>query len=152
MAPSFRLVDAQQIEPLLHMIEEFYREEQIPFDSATSRAAVRELVNHPDLGQIWLLELDGRSAGYMVAIFGFILEFGGKQVFLDELFVAPAFQRKGLGSAALQFLEEESRRAGARVLRLDVARSNSQALALYAKRGFELHDRQTMSKRLGPPA
>ena len=130
------------------MVEEFYHEEQIPFDASTSRAAVQELLANPSLGRIWLLELEGRTAGYLVAIFGFILEFGGRQVFLDELFVAPAFQRKGLGSAALQFLEEESRRCGARVLRLEVARSNSQALALYAKRGFELHDRQTMSKRL----
>lgn len=148
MTPSFRLADASHLEPLLRMIEEFYREEQIPFVSETSRAALLQLLEDPSLGRIWLLEFDGQIAGYMAAIFGYILEFGGRQTFLDELFVSPAFQGKGIGSAALQFLEEESRQSGARVLRLEVTRSNSRALALYERRGFELHDRQTMSKPL----
>lgn len=148
MPPTFRIAEQNQIEPLLGLIEHFYQEEQIPFVLETSRGAVEELVADPSLGRIWLIECDGRLAGYLVAIFGYILEFGGRQVFLDELYIVPEFQRRGFGTAALHFLEEESRRLGARVLRLEVTRTNSQALALYLKRGFELHDRQTMSKRL----
>ncbi len=148
MAPTFRTADASHVAILLHMMAEFYSEEQIHFDVDGSRDAVTELMADPSLGCIWLLECDGKIAGYMVGIIGFILEFGGRQLVLDELYIAPSFQRRGLGSAALTFLEEESRRMGARVLRLEVARSNTGALALYRKHGFDLHDRQTMSKHL----
>ena len=148
MPPAFRSAAPSDLEPLLALIEHFYEEEQIPFVRETSRDAVEQLLGDPALGRIWLIESEGRSAGYLVGIFGFILEFGGRQVFLDELYIVPEFQRRGFGTAALHFLEDESRQLGARVLRLEVTRTNSQALALYLKRGFELHDRQTMSKRL----
>ncbi|MGV3531853.1 MAG: GNAT family N-acetyltransferase [Chthoniobacteraceae bacterium] len=148
MSPLFRAAESTDHEQLLALIEDFYREEMIPFDLQIIRSAVQELLSDATLGRIWLIEHDGHIAGYLVAIFGYILEFGGRQLFLDELYIAPEHQRRGIGSAALHFLEDEGRRPGARVLRLEVTRTNSQALNLYLKRGFELHDRQTMSKRL----
>jgi ribosomal protein S18 acetylase RimI-like enzyme len=148
MPATFRPAAPHDHERLLALIEDFYREENILFDPQTMQYAVQELLSGTILGRIWLIEHEGQVAGYLVVMFGYILEFGGRQLFLDELYIVPAFQRRGIGSAALQFLEEEGRRMGARVLRLEVTRTNSPALNLYLKRGFELHDRQTMSKRL----
>jgi hypothetical protein len=43
-----------------------------------------------DLGQVWVLVRDHQPAGYMVITFGYSLEFGGRDAFIDELFVEPS--------------------------------------------------------------
>ncbi len=50
--------------------------------------------------------------------------------------IAPGHRRRGFAAAALGLVEEESRRLGARMVRLHVFPPNQAAQALYRKRGF----------------
>jgi GNAT superfamily N-acetyltransferase len=56
---------------------------------------------------------------------------------LHKLYVMPGRQGKGLGKTMLNFIYEEIRPQGARILRLNVNRHN-QARQFYGKLGFEI--------------
>src|SRR3954451_10585684 len=120
---------------VLALMEKFYREEQIHFAPAVIAPALMELLPDHSLGQICLLETERGGAGYLVLVYGFILEFGGRQAFLDELYIEPEFRGQGFGRRALELAEEASRQAGIRILRLEVQRTNERAIRLYQKVG-----------------
>ena len=133
---------------LLALMAEFYREEHLTFHEETAAAAISELLAAPAFGRVWLLRSEEAVAGYLVVMFSFILEFGGRQGFVDESTCAQLFRGRGFGRAALDFAGVECRKIGLRVLRLEVARSNVPAIRLYQRAGFTLHDRQTMTRML----
>lgn len=61
---------------------------------------------------------------------------------VEELSVAPAARRRGVGTALMAALEIEARRAGTTRLTLWVTTSNDGALALYRGLGFTRADRR----------
>ena len=133
---------------LLAWMEDFYAHEGIPFDAATSSATLRELLAHPEYGQVFKLVADGTPVGYAAVAYGFSLEFGGRSAFLDELYVRPESRGQGIGTIALRLLRDACRRLGARSLALEVNFDNAQAEALYRREGFTSIGRQLMTRRL----
>jgi len=145
----FRAADSGDLDALVELVKAFYEEEHIAFDRAGTTDALGELFSNPELGEVSFIEVAGVTIGYAIVTFGFILEFGGRQLILDEFYVRPAFRGQGFGREALQRIESVARARGFKVLRLEVTRANQQAIALYEKAGFERHDRFTMTKVLG---
>jgi ribosomal protein S18 acetylase RimI-like enzyme len=138
----------EDLDLLLAFVEEFYRDERIPFEANTTRAALSELLCKPEFGSVWLIEIGGAPAGYFAITLGFILEFGGAHAVLDELYLRPAFRGRGHGRAALLKVEEICRALPVRSLRLEVEHANPRAEALYRALGFTAHERRTMTKVL----
>ncbi len=77
--------------------------------------------------RVYVAEIDGRLAGFLA-----VADRGGGQGYLHEIFVAPEFQRRGLGSI-LMAKAKELAPAG---LRLRTLQRNTQASAFYARHGF----------------
>lgn len=78
----------------------------------------------------WVMECGGGLAGYGV------LMLAAEEAHLLNLSIALPLQRRGLGSALLQFACGLARAGGARTLFLEVRASNAAARALYARHGF----------------
>jgi len=129
----------------------FYEEERLRFDPLETPAALSQLLKDPALGEVWLLTVKDQPAGYLVLIHSFILEFGGRQVWIDELYLQPTFRGSGAGRRALELVAESCRSRGVRIIRLEVDRTNARALHLYESTGFQLHDRSTMTRVLADP-
>ncbi len=145
---SCRPAAPPDLELLLVLVEEFYRDERIEFDPASTREALSTLFATPGYGSVWLIEVGGAPAGYFAITLGFILEFGGAHAVLDELYLRPAFRGRGHGRAAVMKAEEICRGLPVRALRLEVDLANPRAKALYRALGFTAHERRTMTKRL----
>lgn len=146
----FRPASESDVAALLELQREFYEHEGYPFDLAIAGRAMRELLSNPGFGRLWVMEHDGRMAGYLVVTFGFSLEFRGRDAFVDELFVAPWARGQGLGTTAIRVAEQTCLEAGIRTLHLEVEHTNERAKALYVRRGFYDHERHLMSKHLAP--
>src|SRR5262249_16028412 len=106
------------------------------------------LVNKRSLGQAWFITWRAQTVGYVIATFGFDLEFGGRQATVTDFYLAPLFRRRGIGREALRRVEELLRTLGVRALELQVTARNAKALIFYQGCGFEAHDRIPMSKQL----
>lgn len=128
--------------------EEFYASGGYPFDRNTSESAFRELADDPSLGRLFLIENDDKLVGYLAVTFGFTLEFGGRDAFVDELYVIPSARGQGLGTEALLIAEEACQREGVRAIHLEVEFTNENAKRLYSGHGYKEHTRFLMTKRL----
>src|SRR5690242_1648322 len=98
-----RLAQHSDVEQLLGWIPQLYGSD-IVFDEPVARAALMRLLDDPSLGRVWLLLSDDpeqASAGYMVVCFGYSLEFGGRDAFIDELFVVAEHRGRGIGRWAV---------------------------------------------------
>jgi ribosomal protein S18 acetylase RimI-like enzyme len=146
--PSFKLADTTDADTLLAMMRGLYEHERIAFDEPTARAALTQLLADDSCGVAHLILFGAEVAGYLVITFGFSLEFGGRDAFVDELFVKDEFRGRAAGKAALSFAAEVCRARGVRTLRLEVERANEGAQGLYRKAGFVGHDRYLLTKWL----
>ena len=79
---------------------------------------------------------------------GWSLEYGGRDAFIDEIFVSPSYRDRGLGRRALDAIAEACLELEVRALHLEVERDNVRASELYRKWGFEDSDRRLMTRRL----
>ncbi|HMI88604.1 MAG TPA: hypothetical protein VK550_31210 [Polyangiaceae bacterium] len=76
---------------LLQMIEDFFAIEGIPFDRTQLSPALRALLGNASLGTVWIFEQKDSVAGYATLTYGFDLEFNGRDAFLTDLYLVPAF-------------------------------------------------------------
>lgn len=136
------------LDALLPMLERFNASQGYAFDAATARRALGELLARPELGRVYRIVSGAETAGYAALTLGWSLEWGGRDAFVDELYLEPAWRGRGLGRAALRALTEEARRAGVRALHLEVEAGNAAGQALYRSEGFAGGDRRMLSRRL----
>lgn len=146
---SLRSAGPEEVDRLLGMIRAFYVEDgTIRYVPERLRPAILRLLGDPSLGRLWLIDAEYPAVGYLVAVWGYSLEWHGRDAFVDELYVEPAHRGRGIGSRALELAEEACREAGVRALHLEVERPNTRAQELYRRMGFRDHDRYLMTKVL----
>jgi diamine N-acetyltransferase len=146
--PTFKPAEAADVAALLPMIRALCELDGMSFDESKVRRALAQILADESLGRVWLIELGDESAGYLVLTFGFSLEFGGRDAFIDEVYVREEFRGRGLGRRAIGLAERACRERGIGALHLEVERANTGAQELYRRSGFRDHDRYLMTKRL----
>jgi GNAT superfamily N-acetyltransferase len=151
MDPRFRPATRAGLEVLLAILGELYALDHIPFDEHVTHTALGELLQDPAAGHVWLITDGADPVGYLVVTFGYSLEYGGRDAFIDELFVRESHRRHGIGTRALQVVEAACRERGIRALHLEVERANVTAQQVYRRAGFVDHDRYLLTKRLDGP-
>ena len=144
----FQPASAEDIAGILPLMRVFYDDDGYGFDSAIAHAALTALARDSRLGRLWVVRDAGSIVAYLAVTFGFSLEFGGRDAFVDELVVAPSHQGRGLGTEALAVAEAECRAAGIRALHLEVEFAKERARLLYEKAGYVSHSRHLLTKRL----
>lgn len=146
--PAYRPAGPGDLESLLALQRAFYAGEGYAFDPDVARRAFGRLLADPSLGEAWLAEQDGRAVAYAVLTLGWSLELGGRDAFMDELYVAPGARGRGLGRAGLAAVEAGARALGVRALHLEVEDGKPAAHALYRRSGFAPRGRALLSKTL----
>ena len=133
---------------LVDLMTDFYRESAFTLQPGSAQTAFAKLLADPALGRIWIGEQGGKAIGYIVLTLGFSMEYGGRDAFVDDLFVRPQFRGRGLGNQLLDTLIAECVRLDVRALHLEVDRANDRAHALYRSFGFVDNDRQLLTMKL----
>ena len=122
--------------------------EVIPFDESRARAAFHRFLSLPAFGRIWLLYTGADLIGYIILTVGYSFEFRGHDAFIDELYIVPAYRRRGFGRQSMAFVEQEAREMGVNAIHLEVDPGNDSALELYRRAGYRDHNRFLMTKWL----
>jgi ribosomal protein S18 acetylase RimI-like enzyme len=139
--------DAAAILPLM---VEFNAHERIPWRPGPMGSSLGELLADPRLGCVLVAEHGaGRElAGYAIGAYGYDIEFAGRDAFVNELFVAPAFRSRGCGRLLLERLIQTLREVEVRAVHLMVRPENASARALYEALGFKVVPRLIMTQPL----
>ena len=134
---TFRLAELSDVPQLLEFIQAYYAFDGLGYAEETSTKALRQLICSEQLGRIWLILLDGTAVGYAALTFGFSVEVGGRDAFIDELFLIEAARGKGIGTRVMDFLRVEAQKLGLEALHLVVSRNNERAQQLYTSASFQ---------------
>lgn len=151
MSVLLRPATTDDVSLLLGFMRGYYAHDRIVLNEQAARNALHPPLTDPGIGRVWVIEESGKAVGYVVALFGWSLEFHGRDCFLDELYIEPEFRGRGAGTQAMALVEAELRTLGVRAMHLEVERSNTGAQRFYASLGFEDRSRFfMMSKRFRP--
>jgi len=121
---------------LLALMHDFYAESGFVLDRAGAAAALESLLSSPSLGCIWLAYADNVAIGHAVLTVRFTMEHAGLSGYIDDLYVESKHRRLGAGRGLLEKLLGECSARRCRALHVEVGKSNSAALALYAEFGL----------------
>ena len=138
-------VQINQISKILSLIKQYYEYDGLKYVPSTARKAITELLNHKELGEVWWVELDGETVGYVILAYCFCVELKGKIAIVDELYLIDAARGQGLGLKILSNLKKFCRKQKIKFMRLEVEYSNQRAKNVYEKFGFRAHERFLMS-------
>ena len=118
------------------------------FDEQQRRRIFAEFVAHPSFGRAWIVLEGERAVGYAVLTLGFSFEYGGRDAFLDELYVDEKYRGRGIGRQTMDFVTEQAKEMGVNAVHLEATRENETAIGLYRSAGYFVHQRFLMTRRL----
>lgn len=138
--------DADRILPLMAA---FHAEEGTETDDNHRRGALAPLLDGSPLGECFIIGPRMAPIGYVVITYGWSIEFGGKDAFVDEVYLRPKVRGRGLGSEVLLAVGRYLADQGILAVHLEVDHDNQTAIAMYQKTGFEIRGRYgLMTRRL----
>ena len=84
----------------------------------------------------YIVEADGKTAGFGFSSLKFETEVGGTTLWLEELYLEPEYRGYGIGGSYFEFVKSEF---GGKVkrIRLEVGPENVGAIRLYERNGFD---------------
>jgi ribosomal protein S18 acetylase RimI-like enzyme len=136
------------LDDLVVLMRDYYAFDGLKFDAERARTAMNGLLSGQEHGAVWVVRDGSRIVGYLALCLGYSLEFGGRDAFIDEIYVSEAFRNQGWGRKLMEAALEAAREAGVLAIHLGVERTNPNALQLYRKMGFEPRRATLMSRRL----
>ena len=143
------LKDAAVIANMIHELAEF---EHLGHEASVSEEIIARdgFGPHPKF-RAAIAEWDGEAIGYAV-FFDFYSSFQGRRgLFLDDLFVRPAFRKRGIGRALLAHVAAIAWNEKYFCMRWEVLDWNTPAIEFYRKLGAEFLDEWKSVVLIGDP-
>ncbi|QFT81075.1 putative acetyltransferase [Roseovarius sp. THAF27] len=141
------LAALEDLDRLVPLVAAFHAEEGIAQDEATRRAALTPLLEGSPHGCVYLAGPRRAPIGYVIVTFGWSVEFGGLDGFVDEIFIRPGVRGRGIGSEILLALPKTLAKAGMKAIHLEVDRGNEAARRVYEKLRFESRENYMLMTR-----
>ena len=121
----------------LELCREFYSSPAVlhPVPEAYFERTFTQLAEGSPFVEGYLLETETGPAGYALLAVTYSQEAGGQVWWIEELYLRPAFQGRGLGTELFRYLERIRPGAVTR-FRLEIEPENRDARRLYERLGF----------------
>ncbi|QBF31609.1 N-acetyltransferase [Thalassococcus sp. S3] len=147
MSTALHLAKPEDLERIDTLSAAFHAEEGLEGPDEARRDAIQPLLNGSPHGAIYLIGPARAPLGYIVITFGWSIELGGMDAFVDELYIRPAVRKRGIASSVLSALPKALGSAGVKALHLEVDRENEAAQRLYSRSGFSPRARYVLMTR-----
>ncbi|THH38429.1 GNAT family N-acetyltransferase [Aliishimia ponticola] len=136
MSAALTLATPDHLEQLLPLVAAFHEHHGIDQSDAARRAGLTPLLEGIPHGTCYLIGPARAPIGYIVISFGWSLEFGGLDGFIDEFYLRRAVRGRGIATEVLNALPKALSGAGLKALHLEVSHGNERAQRLYSRAGF----------------
>ena len=133
-----RQVEGKDKAVFIDLMKEFYQSDAVLHQIAEKNyyGTFFEVTSDSPYAIAFLIEKDGETAGYALLAFTYSNEAGGLVLWLEEMYIRPAFQGQGLGSEMFAFIDEHYKDRVAR-MRLEIEPGNVGAARLYRRQGYQ---------------
>ena len=136
MSSRVHLAGPEDLTRLEKMVASYHAEAGIESDLQSRAAAIEPLLEGSPHGAIWLIGPRMSPVGYVAVSFGWSLELGGMDGFVDEIWLREAVRGRGMGGEALSELLKTLDQAGVKAMHLEVEKDGP-AGRLYRRVGFK---------------
>ncbi|MBY6165726.1 GNAT family N-acetyltransferase [Pseudooceanicola nitratireducens] len=134
---ALHLAGPEDLPRLLPLVAAFHEEFGLPLDDDHRVQALAPLLDGSPYGAVWLMGPSRAPIGYIILTFGWSVEFGGMDGFVDELYVRPAVRRRGIATEVLEQLPKTLVETGLRALHLEVREDDDQTVKMYRRQLFK---------------
>ncbi|MFX0541137.1 GNAT family N-acetyltransferase [Roseovarius sp. S4756] len=145
---ALTLAKPDDIDRLMPLVTAFHAEEGITLDEGRRREAILPLLEGSPHGAIYIVGPPRAPIGYAAVSFGWSLEYGGLDGFIDEIYIRPGVRGRGIGSEVLNALPKALGAAGMKAIHLEVHEKNAKARTLYTALHFEARDGYALMSRM----
>lgn len=153
---SLSLVEPRQqdLDFLMDLVRSYYEYDGHVFDAGLVKESIKNLINQPSFGRVWLIDLfdknsaKSRAIGYIVLTFGYSLEFHGRDAFIDEFFIVESERRNGFGKKTMELIVEKAKEFEIKAIHLEVVTGNYNAYEFYNKIGFTNRSHHLLTKKV----
>jgi GNAT superfamily N-acetyltransferase len=150
---SLRIVSARpdQIGLIYSLIRELAEYEKLLHEVEATEAGIADALfcDNPRLF-CEIAEWNGEGVGFAAWFLNFSTFSGRHGIYLEDLFVRPAFRGKGIGKALLAYLARTCVENGWSRLQWSVLDWNTPSIAFYKSLGADLMDEWTVCRLNGP--
>ena len=149
MSAVLTLATSDHFDRLDALVAAFHLEEGIALSAEARAKGIKPLLEGIPHGAAYLIGPPRAPIGYIIVTFGWSVEFGGMDGFIDEIYIRPGVRGRGVASEVLLSLPRALAGGGVKALHLEVGTENTTAQRLYARAGFRLRDGyHLMTRRL----
>jgi len=145
MTAALHLATETDLDKLLPLVAAYHAFEGIARSDDHRRDALTPLLQGSPLGAVWLIGPKRAPVGYIAVSFGWSIEMGGMDGFIDEFFIRETVRGRGMGGEVLADLIPQLAEVGLKALHLEVAPENARAQKLYQRHGFRARGYQLMT-------
>ncbi len=140
-----RNIQERDREVVLSMMREFYASDAVWSNGSDEifAADVDACLSDSPYLEGYVFEGEGSLQGYAMVAKSFSTEFGKPCMWLEDIYVAPEFRDRGIGSAFMSFVQNKYPDA---IFRLEVEPENERAVHVYEKCGFVVIPYMEMKK------
>lgn len=140
-----RRVGREDKEIFCALVDEFYHTDAVlyPIPIEYIQTTFEEITTSEVYAEGYLFEFESEVAGYALISKSFSQEAGGRVIWLEEVYIRPRFQGKGIGKEFFDFIEKKHE---LKRLRLEVEYNNERAIKLYEGLGYAALDYKQMVK------
>jgi GNAT superfamily N-acetyltransferase len=139
----------EDAELILAFIRELAEFERLTQECVADAALLRRFLFEDRRAEALMAEWDGAPAGFALYFYNFSTFLGRPGLYLEDLFVRPAFRRKGIARAVFRHLAMKAVAEGCGRLEWAVLNWNENAIALYRAMGAKAMDEWTVERLTG---
>lgn len=145
MQSMIRNIQECDREEVLSMMRTFYASDAVWSNGSDEifAADVDACLSDSPYLEGYVFEDDGVLQGYAMVAKSFSTEFGKPCMWLEDIYVAPEFRDRGMGSAFMSYIQNKYPDA---IFRLEVEPENERAVHVYEKCGFVVIPYMEMKK------
>ena len=147
MKAALHLATPDDLDRLMALAAAFHAEEGLELTEAQRESALRPLTEGIPHGAAYLIGPARAPIGYLVVTFGWSVEFGGLDGFIDEIYLRPAVRGRGIATEVILALGKTLAGAGMKALHLEVDATNDKAVRLYTRTGFQKREHYMLMTR-----
>ena len=138
MNATIDFATADDLEPMADLLAELFTlESDFKPERRKQIAGLRLILNNREVGQLFVLRVDGRVAGMANALFTVSTAEGRRVILLEDVIVKSAYRGTGLGRRLVEHILAWAAANGLPRVTLLADKDNAPALAFYERLGFE---------------
>jgi GNAT superfamily N-acetyltransferase len=130
------------------LTELFTLESDFQPDREKQLAGLKLILDHPDMGRLFVVRVEGRVAGVANALITISTAEGGRVLLLEDVIVKSTHRGAGLGRSLVEHVLAWAKAEGMNRVTLLADKDNASALEFYARMGFQPSAMTVLRRRL----